>query len=82
MKFNAECSRLGPVALVAVASLLSACATVSSEPVVGICPPIVEYSAVFQETAANEVQTLLASSPIVEMLIDYASVRNQLRSCL
>ena len=81
MKFNAECSRPRLAALVIVTSLLSACATVSSERITGVCPPVVEYDAGVQARVAMEVQALPEGSVIVEMLSDYAVMREQLRAC-
>ena len=81
MKSSAECSRPRLAALVIVTSLLSACATVSSERVVGACPPVVEYDAGFEERAAEEVQALPDGSVVVEMLGDYAVMREQARAC-
>ena len=82
MKSNAECSKPRLVALATVTSLLSACATVSSEWVVGVCPPVVEYDAGFQERAAEEAQASLSEeSAIVEMMGDYALMREQARMC-
>jgi hypothetical protein len=66
---------------VIVTSLLSACATVSSERVVGVCPPVVGYDDVFQERVAEEVKPLPEMSAIVEMLNDYAVMRDQARAC-
>jgi hypothetical protein len=62
--------------------LLSACATVSSESVTGTCPPVVEYDAGFQARAAEEMQVLPEKSAVVEMLNDYAVMRDQARSCV
>lgn len=53
-------------------SLLTACATVNSEPVARICPLVVEYDAGVQVRAAEEVQELPGGSAVVEMLNDYA----------
>jgi hypothetical protein len=60
-----------------VTSLLSACATVNSESAIGVCPPVVEYDAEFQTRAAEDVQALPEGSAIVEMLSDYAVMREQ-----
>jgi len=81
MKSSAECSRPRLAALLIVTSLLSACATVSSERVVGVCPPVVEYDAGFQVRAAEEVKALPEGSAVVEMLSDYAVMREQVRGC-
>ena len=81
MKSSAECSRPRLAALVIVTSLLSACATVNSERVVGVCPPVVEYDAEFQTRAAAEVQALPEGSAINEMLSDYVVMREQARAC-
>ena len=64
-----------------VTSLLSACATVSSERVVGVCPPVVEYDGRFLAQAAEEVRALPEGSVVVEMLSDYAVMREQARGC-
>jgi hypothetical protein len=45
------------------------------------CPPAVGYGAEFQERAAAEVEMLPANSPTIEMLSDYAVVREQVRAC-
>ncbi len=81
MKSSAECSKPRLAVLAIVASLLSACATVSSERVVGVCPPVVEYDTGFQARAAEEVQALPDGSAIVEMLSDYAVMREQAGAC-
>lgn len=81
MTSSAECSKLRLVALVIVTSLLSACATVSSERVVGVCPPVVEYDAEFQTRAAEEVKALPEGLAVVDMLSDYAVLREQARGC-
>ena len=81
MKSNAECSRLRLFGLVVAMSLLSACATVNSESVVGVCPPVVEYDAGFQARTAEEVQALPEGSAVAEMLSDYAVMREQARVC-
>jgi hypothetical protein len=54
---------------------------VSSEQVVGVCPPVVEYDAGFQAQAANEVQLLPNASAVVEMLSDFAVIRAQIYGC-
>ena len=55
---------------------------VSSERITGVCPPVVEYDAGFEARAAEEVQTLPEGSAIVEMLSDYALMREQARRCM
>jgi hypothetical protein len=63
-------------------SWLGGCATVGSElPVVAVCPPVVEYSGEFQARAADELALLPEGSAIVEMLGDYAVLREQSRAC-
>ena len=81
MKFNVECSRPQLAVLAIVTSLLSACATVDSERVIGVCLPVVDYDAVFQARAEGDVQTLPDGSAVVEMLGDYAVMREQARVC-
>jgi hypothetical protein len=55
---------------------------VSSEQATGVCPPVVEYDAEFQARAAEEVQALPEGSAIVEILSDYAVMREQARGCV
>ena len=81
MKPNAECSKQRLAVLAIGMSFFSACATVSSERAVGVCPPVVEYDAGFQARAAAEVKTLPDGSVVVEMLSDYAVMREQARVC-
>jgi hypothetical protein len=81
MKSSAECSRLRLVGLVIVTSLLSACATVNSEKVVGVCPPVVEYSQAEQAQAADEIASLPRNAMIIGWISDYSVMREQVRSC-
>lgn len=82
MMSNAGCWRR-PLAVLGLAtSLLSACATVASEPrVATVCLPVVEYSREFQARAAEELGVLPDGSAIAEMLADYSAMREQGRSC-
>ena len=64
-------------------SLLTAYATASFKPGdVAVCPPAVEYEVGFQARAAEEVVQLREGSVLVEMLADYAAMREQARGCL
>jgi len=54
---------------------------VSSERVIEICPPVVEYDAGFQAKAAEEVLQLTEGSVLVEMLSEYTLLREQVRAC-
>jgi len=47
----------------------------------GVCPPAVEYSREFQARAAEELMLLPAGSVIMDMLGDYAVMREQARAC-
>jgi hypothetical protein len=46
------------------------------------CPPVVEYSRELQARAAEELPLLPDESAIVEMMGDYAVMRDQARACL
>lgn len=81
MRFNAENLRLRLVSLVTVMSWLSACATVSSERTVGVCPPVGDYSRAFQARAVDVIAWLPERSAIAEMLADYIVMRGQARAC-
>ena len=54
---------------------------VSSERIVGVCPPVMEYDTGFQAQAAEEVLLLPDGSIVVEMLSDYAVMREQAQVC-
>jgi hypothetical protein len=82
MKYNDGCSRLRRVALVLATIWLSGCATVGSDVgSLGPCPPVVEYSRALQARAAEEVKLLPNGSAVVEMISDYAVLREQVRAC-
>jgi len=82
MTSNVRCWMRRLAALVIATSLLTACATGSSEPrVAAVCPPVVEYSRAFQARAAEELDLLPDGSAIAEMLADYSVMREQAREC-
>ena len=82
MKSSVKCSKPRLAILAIVTSLLSACATVGSEQVTGVCPPVVEYDDGVQARAAEEVKALPEGSAIVEILSDYAVMREQAGACI
>jgi hypothetical protein len=45
------------------------------------CPPIVEYSVADQFRAAAEIEALPEGAVMIEMMSDYAVVRDQARAC-
>ena len=64
------------------ASWLTGCATAGFEAGgVAACPPVVEYSREFQARAAEELTLLPDRSVVVEMMGDYAVMREQARVC-
>ena len=81
MRFIAGCWRPLLAGLLVPTSCLAACATGSSELPLAVCPPVVEYSPEFQARAADELALLPEQSAIVEMLSDYAVMREQARMC-
>lgn len=82
MMSNAGCWKRRLAVPAIATSLLCGCATVTSEGrAVRICPPVVDYSREFQTRAAEELAGLPAGSMIVEMLSDYAVMRDQARAC-
>jgi len=82
MMSNAGCWKRRLAVLVIATSLLGGCATGSSDGrTVGACPPVVEYQREFQERAAQELTLLPDGSAVVEMLSDYAVMRDQARAC-
>ena len=68
--------------LVIGASWLTGSATGSSEQrSASACPPVVEYSRELQVRAAEELALLPDRSAVVEMMGDYAVMREQARAC-
>ena len=68
--------------LVIGASWLTGCATAGFENgSAAVCPPTVEYSQEIQARAAEELTLLPDASAIVEMMGDYAVIRDQARAC-
>jgi hypothetical protein len=59
--------------------LLAGCATDPSDG--APCPPVVWYSREFLARAADELDSLPASSAIEQMLADYQVMRYQARAC-
>lgn len=83
MKFSERCWRLRLAVLVIATSLLTGCATAGFESGgVAVCPPVVEYSWEFQSRAAEELEMLPDGSAVVEMMADYAVMRDQARVCI
>lgn len=82
MIFNAECWRRRLAVLVIVTSWLTGCATAGFEATgSAACPPVVEYSRELQARAAEELAMLPDRSVVVEMMGDYAVMRDQVRTC-
>jgi hypothetical protein len=82
MKSNVGCWRRPLAVLVIATSWLTGCVTAGFEAgCVGTCPPVAEYSREFQAQAAEELVLLPEGSAIVEMLADYAVMREQAREC-
>lgn len=82
MMSNARCWRLRLAVLAIATSLLSGCATVSSDELGSVsCPPVVEYSRKFQAQAVEELALLPEGSAVAEMLSDFAVMREQARVC-
>lgn len=74
--------RLRRAVLVLATISLSGCATVGFDGVMlGACPPVVEHSREFQVRASQELALLPDGSAVVEMLSDYAVMREQARAC-
>lgn len=45
------------------------------------CPPVVEYSAADQMRAATEIEALPEGAVVIQMMSDYAVLRDQARAC-
>lgn len=82
MKCKEGCWRRRLAVLVIATSLLSGCATEGFNAVgVAACPPVVQYSRAEQVRAAAELAAMPDGSAIVEMMADYAVMREQGRGC-
>jgi hypothetical protein len=82
MMSNARCWKRRLAVLAIAASLLSGCATVSSDgggP--AVCPPVAAYRQEIQAQAAEELALQPEGSAIEEMLADYGVLRDQVRLC-
>ena len=65
-----------------VTSWLTGCTTARFEANgVAVCPPVVEYSREDQVRAAEEFAILPDGSAVVEMMGDYAVMRDSAREC-
>jgi hypothetical protein len=60
---------------------LTACAMGNSDRSGHVCPPVVEYTTADQGRGAAEVDMLPEAAMVVEMLSDYAVLRDQARAC-
>jgi hypothetical protein len=82
MKSNAGCWRRRLVVLVIATSCLTGCATAGFENgSAAACLPLAEYSRELQARAAEELAMLPEGSTVVEMMGDYAVLRQQVRTC-
>ena len=83
MKSNAGCWRRRLVVLAIATNWLHGCATAGFEANgVAACPPVVEYSREFQAQAAEELASLPDGSAVVEMMVDYTVMRDQVQGCI
>ncbi len=82
MKSNAGCWRRRRAVLVIATSWLNGCAGAGFEANgLAACPPVVEYSREVQTRAAEELALLPNGSAVIEMMGDYAVMRDQARTC-
>ncbi len=82
MTSNAGCWKRRLAVLVIATSLLSGCATDSTETgTVTVCPPVVDYTSAEQARAGGEVDVLPEGAMLIQMLSDYAVMRDQARTC-
>jgi len=82
MKSNDGCWRRRLAVLAIAANWLTGCATAGFEAIgLGACPPVMEYRRELQAQAAEELAMLPERSAVVEMMGDYAVMRDQARAC-
>ena len=80
MPSTARCSTPPPAALLIAMLWLTGCAAAGSDARTP-CPPVVDYTVADQARAADEVAALPESAVIIQMLSDYAVLRDQARVC-
>ena len=82
MTYNEGCWKRRLAVLVIATSWLTGCVGVDFETSgASVCPPVVEYSREFQARAAEELARLPDGSAVVEMMADYAVMRDQGQTC-
>ena len=82
MKFSEGCWMRRLAVLVIATSLLTGCATAGFEANgLAACPPVVEYSRELQAQAAEVLALQPDGSAVVEMMGDYAVMREQVEAC-
>jgi len=81
MPFTARCWTRPQTALAIATLLLSGCATGVSDTPPGVCSPVVDYSRAEQTRVVEEVAALAEGTLIIELLADYAMLRDQVRAC-
>lgn len=83
MTFKERCWMRQRAVLVIATSWLTGCATAGfEEGGLAACPPVVEYSRELQARAAEELAMLPDGSAIVEMMGNYAVIRDQPWACI
>ena len=80
MPSTARCSTPPPAALLTAMLWLTGCAMGGSD-TRAPCPPVVDYTTADQARAADEVAALPEGAVIIQMLSDYAVLRDQARVC-
>lgn len=68
-------SRLLRIALLTSTIWLAGCATTSS------CPPLPEYSPLFREELAKEIEQMPQGSAVLRAMEDYYVLRQQVKAC-
>ena len=82
MTYNDGCWRLRLAVLAIGASWLTGCATAGFEANgLAACPPVEDYSREIRNRATEELALLPERSAVVEMMADYAVLREQVRIC-
>ncbi len=82
MNFSAGCWRPRLAVLAIATTWLTGCATVGSEHSgTAVCPPVIECGREFQARAAEELARLPDGSAVVQMMGDYAVLRDQTKAC-
>jgi hypothetical protein len=61
---------------------LAGCASAPQPTYIKVCPVIPAYSKAFEAQAGHELASLPQGDPLAKLVMDYLTLRNEVRDCL